>query len=261
MAETSTVQSLDRAFALLEILCASRSGKQITELAAATGLHKSTVHRLLASMSARGYVDKDEMTNLYRATTRLYELASQVVENLDVVAAARGPMDRLLAETGETSHLVVRDGSEIVYVHKVESTQNAMRMFSRIGMRRPMYCTAVGKAMMALLPPEQVRQIWESSTIARYTDFTIVTLEGLLRELDAVRQRGYALDNEENELGVRCIAAAIPDYTGGICAALSTSAPVQRMDDARIAEIAPLLLRTRDEIARAMGYRGGPLAR
>lgn len=256
MAETNTVQSLDRAFDLLEALCASRSGMLITELSSATGLHKSTVHRLLASMSARGYITKDEYTNQYRATTRLYELASQVVEHLDIVAAARGPMDRLLEQTGETSHLVVREGSEIVYVHKVESTQNAMRMFSRIGMRRPMYCTAVGKAMMARLPLDEVRAIWNRSVIEQYTDYTIVTLDGLLRELQEVRRVGYALDNEENELGVRCIAVAIPDYTGNICAALSTSAPVTRMDDARIEALAPLMMHTRDEIARAMGYRG-----
>ena len=151
MAEKGTVQSLDRAFDIMEQLCGARDGLPIHELTERTGLHKSTVHRMLSSMAARGYVRKDEESGRYRMTTKLYALSGQVVENLDLVQIARAPMEALSRQVHETVHLVVPEGTDIVYVHKVDVEQGAIRMFSRIGMRRPMYCTGVGKAMMACM--------------------------------------------------------------------------------------------------------------
>ena len=139
MAESSSVQSLDRAFDLLEMLCRSRSGMTIGALSAQSGLHKSTVHRLLASMCARGYVQRDAATSIYRAGMRLCELGSYIVDNLDVVDIARAPMEQLGEETNETVHLVMREDKGNVYVHQVESAPGAIRMLSRIGMRSPLY--------------------------------------------------------------------------------------------------------------------------
>ena len=127
-------------------------------------------------------------------------------------------------------------------------------MFSRIGMRRPMYCTGVGKAMMACMTDEQVNRIWEESNIQPYTPHTIVTRERLHDVLDAIRQRDCAFDNEENELGVRCIAAAIRDYSGNVCGALSISAPLSRMSDSYLMQLKRPLLEARDRIAREMGW-------
>ncbi len=138
MAESSSVQSLDRAFDLLELLCKSRNGMSIGALSAETGLHKSTVHRLLSSMCTRGYVQRDAATSIYHAGMRLCELSSFIMDNLDVVERARLPMERLSRETEETVHLVMREERDIVYIHKVESDRGAIRMFSRIGMRRPL---------------------------------------------------------------------------------------------------------------------------
>ena len=156
MAENSSVQSLDRAFDLLELLCRSRGGMTIGALSAETGLHKSTVHRLLSSMCTRGYVQRDAATSIYRAGMRLCELSGYIMDNLDVVELARVPMERLSAETGETVHLVMQEEKDIVYIHKVESGRGAIRMFSRIGMRRPLYCTGVGKAILATWPDSEV---------------------------------------------------------------------------------------------------------
>ncbi len=154
------VQSLDRAFDLLELLCRSQNGMAIHQLSEITGLHKSTVHRLLAAMASRGYVRRDPENAVYRAGMRLCELSEYIQENLDVVARAREPMERLSRATGETVHLVAREGAEIVYVYKVESIHGAIRMVSRIGMRRPLYCTGVGRPFW---PPgdEEVLQCWE----------------------------------------------------------------------------------------------------
>ena len=259
MAESSSVQSLDRAFDLLEILCRSRGGMTIGALSAETGLHKSTVHRLLSSMCARGYVQRDAATSIYRAGMRLCELGSYIVDNLDVVELARAPMEQLGLETNETVHLVMREEKDIVYIHKVESGRGAIRMFSRIGMRRPLYCTGVGKAILATWPDNEVRELWQDSDIQPWTEHTIVTEEAFLREIEWVRRLGYALDNEENELGVRCMAAALPDYSGRASYAISISAPITRMSDERIAALRGPLLTARDEIAAALG--GSPKRR
>lgn len=253
MAESSSVQSLDRAFDLLELLCHSRGGMTIGALSAETGLHKSTVHRLLASMCARGYVQRDAATSIYRAGMRLCELSSYVMENMDVIERARAPMERLGHETGETVHLVMQEEKDIVYIHKVESVSGAIRMFSRIGMRRPLYCTGVGKAILATWPEDEVRAVWRASGVRLWTPYTIVTEEAFFQELDQVRRQGYALDNEENELGVRCIAAAVPDYSGRATYAISVSAPLTRMQDERIAALRAPVLAARDEIAALLG--------
>lgn len=252
----SPVQSLDRAFDIIERLCAARDGLTIHTLTEMTGLHKSTVHRMLTAMVARGYVRKDEETNRYRMTTRLYELSGQVVENLDLVQVARAPMEHLRDEIGETVHLVVPEGCDIVYVHKVEAGTGAIRMFSRIGMRRPMYCTGVGKAMMASMTDAEVDAIWENSDIQPYTEHTIVTRERMQNVLDVIRRRGCAFDNEENELGVRCIAVAVYDYSGKVCGALSISAPLARMTDSYLAHLQPPLMAAREQISRNMGWKG-----
>ena len=212
MAEHSPVQSLDRAFDLLEILCRSRGGMTIGALSAETGLHKSTVHRLLTSMCMRGYVQRDAETSMYRAGMRLCEMSSYIVDNLDVVDRARAVLERLGRETDETVHLVMRDERDVVYIHKIDGGNSAIRMFSRIGMRLPLYCTGVGKAILATWPRSEARAVWEASDVYAWTENTITDEEAFFREIDKVRQLGYALDNEENEVGVRCIAAAIPDY-------------------------------------------------
>ncbi len=253
MAESASVQSLDRAFDLLETLCRSRNGMTIGALSAETGLHKSTVHRLLASMCARGYVQRDAATSVYRAGMRLCELGSYIMENMDVIERARAPMERLGHETGETVHLVMREEKDIVYIHKVESVSGAIRMFSRIGMRRPLYCTGVGKAILATWQDSEVRMLWRASDVHLWTPYTIVTEEAFFQELEQVRRVGYALDNEENELGVRCIAAAIPDYSGRATYAISVSAPLTRMTDERIAALREPVLAARNEIAALLG--------
>lgn len=253
MAEQSTVQSLDRAFDLLETLCRSRNGMSIGGLSAETGLHKSTVHRLLASMCARGYVQRDAETSVYRAGMRLCEMSSYIVDNLDIIERARASLERLEQCTDETVHLVMRDDKDIVYIHKVDNGSSAIRMFSRIGMRLPLYCTGVGKAILATWDTAEVRDVWQHSEVHAWTEHTIVDEDAFFREIDKVRQLGYALDNEENELGVRCIAAAIPDYRGRASYAISLSAPVSRMTDQRVAELRAPLMAARDEIARELG--------
>ncbi|WP_195277072.1 IclR family transcriptional regulator [Anaerotruncus rubiinfantis] len=255
MENQSPVQSLDRAFDLIERLSLNPDGMLLMELSTASGLHKSTVHRLLSALISLGYVRKDESSNRYRLTLKLFELSGRVVDNIDVLEIAKPHIEQLRNHTQEAIHLVVREGADIVYIHKAESKQSSIRMFSRIGMRRPMYCTAVGKSIMATMTDDEVIRIWEKSDVKPYTEHTIVDLGSLFRELDTIRRCGYALDNEENELGVRCIGAAILDYTGRGRAALSISAPLARMTDTRVEELSAEILATRTAISTELGYK------
>ena len=225
---------------------------------AATGLHKSTVHRLLSSMCVRGYVQRDAATSIYRASMRLCELSSYIVDNLDMVEIVRAPLEELGSQTEETVHLAMQEGRDIVYLHKVERGSGAIRMFSRIGMRRPLFCTGVGKAILATWPDDEVRAVWQQSDVRPWTEHTIVDEQAFFAEIEQVRRRGYAVDDEENELGVRCIAAALPDYSGRATYAISLSAPASKMTDARIAELVKPLLDTRDQIATVLTGGAGP---
>ena len=170
MAKSSSVQSLDRAFDLLERLCRSHGGMTIGALSAATGLHKSTVHRLLSSMCVRGYVQRDAATSIYRASMRLCELSSYIVDNLDMVEIVRAPLEALGSQTEETVHLAMQEGRDIVYLHKGERGSGAIRMFSRIGMRRPLFCTGVGKAILATWPDDEVRAAYRRLALKHHPD-------------------------------------------------------------------------------------------
>ena len=203
-----------------------------------------------------GYVRKDSDSNKYRLTFKLFEISGRVVAGIDTVSVAKPYLERLRNETNEAIHLVVRDGIDIVYVHKVEANNSSIHMFSRIGMRRPMYCTAVGKSILATMSDGHIKRIWDKSDIKQYTQHTIIRLENLYQELEQVRRLGYALDNEENELGVRCIGTAVLDYSGRAAAALSISAPLMRMTDQRIEELAQYILKAREDISSELGYRG-----
>lgn len=257
MAEQSGVQSLERAFHLLELLSEHPDGMHLLELAGASGLHKSTVHRMLASLITLGYVRKlPEVEGKYQLTLRLFAIAARVAAGTDMMNVARPVLARLCDSTGEAVHLVVQDGSDIVYVHKAENPSATYQMGSRIGMRRPLYCTAAGKSILATLGDREVARIWEQSEIVPYTPHTILRLEKLYDELDQAKRLGYALDNEENELGVYCIAAAIRDYTGQCRGAFSVSAPIARMPSERVEELGALMVRTATTISAGMGYQG-----
>ena len=150
MAEKSGVQSVERIFQLIEHLAAHPTGVSLQRLAEETGLAKSTVHRLLASLVGLGYVVQDEENGHYRLTLKMFELSSGIVDSMDIMGVAKAHLERLSQRTGEAVHLVIRDGRDIVYIYKTES--GPMRMSSRVGLRSPLYCTGVGKAILATLP-------------------------------------------------------------------------------------------------------------
>lgn len=248
MTEQSPVQSVERTFALIELLC--KNGESgITELASASGLNKTTVFRLLSTLVSLEYVIKNPLTEKYRLTLKFLKLSAGTLSKLDIRRYARRHLEKISTLTGETVHLVERNGGEIIYIDKFESPKNSVRMVSRVGLSLPMVYTAVGKAIMARLEPEEVEKIWRSTEIVKKTDKTITDYRLFLKELEAVRKNGYATDCEENENGVCCVAAAVCDVYGEYRYAFSVSAPASRMDAATIEKIGNTLINTAERIS------------
>jgi len=202
------VQSVERTLTIVELLSDYNDGLGITDISNGVELHKSTVHRLLGTLIYKGYVTQDADTNKYRLTLKFYEIGNKRVENIGILEASKPYTKALMQSINEVVHLVVRDGIDIVYVDKVEAN-NTIRMTSRIGKRSPMYCTSVGKAMLANMSDLEVSKIWAQSEIIKLTDNTIVDFDELKKALEIIKNDGYAEDDEENEIGVRCIGAPV----------------------------------------------------
>lgn len=247
------VQSAERIFQVIEML-ADNGEMGLMELSAALGLHKSTVHRLLMSLIYMGYAKQDDVTQKYMLSYKIVNMAGKVLERTDILQVARPYMERLSAICGEAVHLVQREGNNILYIYKIEAKVGTIRMVSHVGMVHPMYCSGVGKAIMATLSWEEVKQIWNDSVIEKKTDKTITDLTRMQETLEEVRQNGYALDDEENEKGVRCIAACLRSYQNEVKYAFSISGPTSRMTRERVKELAKDVRRVQKELSKELGY-------
>lgn len=251
MENKNPIQVADRLFLVLETL-ADTGPVTLADLCRQLSLNKSTLHRILSSLIYMGYVKQDSETGRYSLSLKLLSLSNKMLGHMDILDAVRPSLKSLAQNTGETVHFVQLDGVEAVYIYKEESTQNSVRMVSKVGSRIPLYCSGVGKAMAADMKESQIQSIWEHSTIRKLTPHTITNYTQFLEKIKEVRKKGYALDDEENELGVRCLAVSVPDYLGRPKYAFSISAPASRMSDERIRQLSPILLDTKKEMLSAM---------
>lgn len=247
------VQSAERIFQVLEML-AENGEMGLMEISAALNLHKSTVHRLLMSLIYMGYAKQDEVTQKYKLSYKLVSMAGKILERTDILQIARPYMEYLSNVSGETVHLVQREGNNILYIYKIEGRVGTIRMVSHVGMIHPMYCSGVGKAIMATLPEKEVKQIWNESVIEKKTDKTITDINEMLRTLAEIKKNGYALDDEENEEGVRCIAACLHGYGNEVKYAFSISGPVSRMTKERVEELAVDVKKVQEELSKELGF-------
>jgi DNA-binding IclR family transcriptional regulator len=249
------VQSLERAFDLLEALAAG--GEQgVTELAARTGLVPSTAHRLLATLTKRGYVTRSSLSGRYLLGYKVIEVASGLEHRLARLrAVARPHLERIQQATGETTNLVILDGDRVVYVDQIEGS-HSVRMFTVVGTAALAHTTASGKAIIAYEPPEAATSLYgDRESLERLTPRTLVSLETLQDDFAGIRRRGYAIDNEEHEEGVGCVAVPVFDHTGRPCAAISVSGPSSRIVHADTTEVGALLIEHGEMISEALGYR------
>ena len=237
-----------KAFQVLELLVQANGQMSVTKLAARTGLQKSNVHRLLATLGALGYVHHGD-SKLYEPSLRIWEMGQQVYARLSIASAARPYLRRLVEQTGESAHLAILDRSEIVYIDKVE-TANPVRAYTVIGGRAPAYCTASGKVLLAYEPMETVRAV--AGTMRRQTPETIADLKGLTKELARVRDQGYAINLGEFRPNVAALAAPVQLATGKVIAVVGISGPLDRLRPRKIKSLASTVVAAAQTIARIM---------
>lgn len=249
---TPTVQVIERMFNLLEVLASREEPVSLKELSEKTGLHPSTAHRILNDLTIGRFVDRPEAGS-YRLGMRLLELGNLVKARLSVRDAALAPMRELHKLIQQPVNLSVRQGDEIVYVERAYSERSGMQVVRAIGGRAPLHLTSVGKLFLAADEPQRVRAYATRTGLAGNTRNSLTQLPNLERELQQCRMAGLARDNEELELGVRCMAAGIYDDQCRLVAGLSISAPADRIDENWV----PKLRSTAAEISIALGCPKG----
>jgi DNA-binding IclR family transcriptional regulator len=247
---TPTIQVLERSFALLDVLAQHEDPMALKDISERTGLHPSTAHRILNDLAAGRFVDRPQ-AGIYRLGMRLLELGNLVKARLSVREAALLPMRELHRLTNQAVNLSVRQGDEIVYIERAYSERSGMQVVRAVGGRAPLHLTSVGKLFLAAEPNERVRAYAARTGLAGHTRNSLTQVPALERELDSVRARGLAQDNEELEIGVRCVAAGVYDDSGKLVAGLSISAPADRLEPAWTERVKA----TADEISHALGYR------
>jgi IclR family transcriptional regulator, KDG regulon repressor len=215
-----SVQSIDRAFDIIELLSQETRGLAMTEIGRRLNLNKSTVHRLLASLRERGYIEKDDETGNYKLGLGFIELASLYLNSLELKTEARPFLNQLTKLTGQTAFLAIMDGNEIVYIDKVE-TYDSLRRYTIIGKRLPMHTTSLGKAMLSGMDDDEIEALYPDKKLKILTKKTIQTFDDLMAAVRQVRARGWSQDDEENEKGTRCVGSPIFDYRGRVIAAVS----------------------------------------
>jgi len=245
----TSIQVIERMISLLDALAEHPDPVSLKELAGITGLHPSTAHRILNDLVLKRFVDRVEAGS-YRLGMRLLELGNIVKSRLNVREAALDFMRALHRRTQQTVNLSVRQGDEIVYIDRAFSERSGMQVVRAIGGRAPLHLTSTGKLFLSVDEPKLVRAYATRTGLAGHNKNSITDLARLERELSLVRARGYARDNEELELGVRCMAAGIHDDSGKLVAGLSISAPADRLQDEWLED----LVRTAAEISAVLGY-------
>ena len=249
--KTPTIQVLERAFGLLDVLASYPDPVSLKHISEKTGLHPSTAHRILNDLTIGRYVDRPEAGS-YRLGMRLLELGNLVKARIDVREAALGPMRELHKLTHQPVNLSMRQGDEIVYIERTYSERSGMQVVRAIGGRAPLHLTSVGKLFLAHDDTQRVRAYATRTGLAGHTKNSITEVSTLERELSKVLQYGTARDDEELELGVRCMAAGILDDQGKLLAGLSVSAPADRLEESWLAKVKG----TAAQISTALGYRG-----
>ena len=247
---TPTVQVIERMFTLMNVLASKEEAMTLKEIAEKASLHPSTAHRLLNDLATGRFVDRSQPGS-YRLGMRLLELGNLVKNRLNVRDAALAPMRDLHKLIQQPVNLSMRQGDEIVYIERAYSERSGMQVVRAIGGHAPLHLTSVGKLFLAADDPQRVRAYATRTGLSGHTKNSLTQLPALERELTKVRQLGHAHDNEELELGVRCMAAGVFDDQGTLVAGLSISAPAERLDS----EWLPKLRSTALEISTSLGYK------
>lgn len=253
MERENMVKSVSRALDIVTLVGEKKGGLGVTEIANQIDINKSSVYRILSTLVQYGYVEQDEETSRYKLGYKFLEVSSKLLDSIDIRKEALPYLQQLENETNEVIHLVVYDQGEVVYIEKLDGNE-ALRMHSKVGKRAPMHCTSVGKAILAHLPDEVVLDVLKRKGMPAHTSHTITNEEQFLEELKQVRERGYALDLQENEYGITCISVPLFDHTGKVIAAMSISGPSIRMTDERLQQLYTRMISIGKKLSARLGY-------
>ena len=240
-------RTLQRGLEMLEILSTHPQGMALCDLTHAMELPRSTAYNLLQTLVCLGYAVPAADGAKYVISSRMFEIGSAGMQDRDAMPLLREGMRQIQSALNETVHLGVRSGSETLYIDKLDSTR-AIRMSSRVGTRMPLYCTALGKALLSGMTDEQIRRLYGQEKLKAYTSHTITDLETLLAQIGAIRRDGYAVEREENEPNVCCVAVPLRNAAGEAVYAMSVSAPAFRMQEEELHRCVKLLGEIREKI-------------
>jgi len=248
------VQAVDRALDILESFGYTQEELGVTELSRKLRLPKNNVFRLLATLETRGYIEQDRRSGNYRLGIKTFEVGNVFLHHLGLRRQARPVLEGLVAKCNETAYLAVTDGPEVVYI-LMQETSHAVRVASRMGQRLPAYCTAGGKVQLAYESQDRLVEMFRDRSLTPRTPNTLAELPRLLAHLRDVAKQGYAVDDEELEIGMRCVAAPVRDYSRRVVAGVGLAGPVSRITMQRIeSELMPLVVEAAGHISQRLGY-------
>lgn len=247
------ISSVITTFKVIELFCQKKQALGVTEISKALSIDKPVVYRVLSTLQELGYVVQNPRNEKYWFSAKFVNVSSIILSQLDLRQKSLPPMRELTDKTGEVTHLAILEGWEVIYMEKIESPQ-LVRLDSWVGMRMPAYATALGKVLLAYSPREVSRSILENKKLVKLTRHTITNIEKLEQQFQEIKKKGSAIDDREQSEDVRCIAAPIKDHTGEVVAAISCSAPTNRMSLKRAEKLMPIVERAAMKISIAMGY-------
>ncbi|MCX7708437.1 MAG: IclR family transcriptional regulator [Clostridia bacterium] len=253
MSEKS-IQVIERALDILELLATEKEGLGVTEIGNRLSLHKSTVHRILSALAERGYIEKISNNGLYKIGLKMVELSSVHLSNVELKTEARPYLWELTSKLNLTTHLAILEGADAIYIEKVDVVSN-IRLYSQIGRRIPVYCSALGKSLLSGLTDDELDRIVSNCSLTRLTDNTLTDRSELIRQIKKVRITGWSIDDEEHDEGIRCIAAPVLDYRGKVIAALSISGPASVVTKEKDQEFGELVSNIAFKISNRLGYK------
>ncbi len=246
-----TVQAVDRAMVLLGALAAADKAT-LTELALRTGMSPSTAHRLLSTLQRHGVAEFDDMSQDWMVGVEAFRIGSSFVRRTKITEVGRDVMRALMDDTGETANMAIADLGDVVFISQIE-THHPIRAFFRPGTRGHMHASGIGKALLAAYSREDVEKVLQKKGLPSFTPKTLTSVDALMSDLETSRMRGWSLDDEERNLGMRCLAAPIYDAHGEPVAGISVSGPTARIDDEKLGELGPRVRRAAEEITGLIG--------
>jgi DNA-binding IclR family transcriptional regulator len=253
MKDTKTIGSVIKAVEVLEELAKSEDGLGVTEISNRLNYGVSATYHLLNTLKQCNIIEQDKKTKKYRIGFELFRICGMAKRQNALASLAQPYLDKLREMVGETSNLVVLDGNEVIYIAQSESTK-LLKLFTQLGAKVPFYCTGGGKAILSYQPKKVQDLVLNNTNFIKFTGNTLSDINELVRELDIIRQQGYAMDNEEREEGVTCIAAPVFDCYGEAIASISISGPTYRLKEKGITTIIKNVTDTAKELSESLGY-------